>query len=171
MYRINFRVALITGLLLISPLFVSAETKVFNIDSSYDLLGRERIEVELIRTTSNLYFYVEKDWWGTITPEEQNTIKLALFGLEPKPGIDRDEKITVLIHQMPESSGGYFSSGDVYSRLQYPISNEREMVYLNSQHIASFRAKSFLAHEFVHLITVNQKDLARRVEEEVWLNE
>src|SRR3989338_4777612 len=111
MYRINFRVALITGLLLISPLFVSAETKVFNIDSSYDLLGRERIEVELIRTTSNLYFYVEKDWWGTITPEEQNTIKLALFdlgeefrnkiypiltstfGSEPKPGIDRDERI------------------------------------------------------------------------------
>lgn len=176
-------------LLLLSPFFTSAQNSVFNVDSSYDLFSREQIEAELIKTTPNLYFYAEKNWWGALTPEEQNNVKLALFdlgeefrnkiypvltstfGSEPRPGIDRDEKITVLIHQMSESAGGYFSSGDVYSRLQYPRSNEREMIYLNSQHITSPRAKSSLAHEFLHLITVNQKDLLRGAEEEIWLNE
>jgi len=76
-----------------------------------------------------------------------------------------------LIHQMGGEAGGYFRSGDVYERLISVDSNEREMVYLNSRYIGKPEAKSFLAHEFTHLITVNQKDLLRRGSEEVWLNE
>lgn len=95
----------------------------------------------------------------------------ANFGSEPKPGIDKDDRIAVLIHPMISDAGGYFNSGDVYSRFQNPKSNEREMVYLNSQHIGKPQAQSFLAHEFLHLITVNQKDLLRNVTEETWLNE
>jgi len=72
---------------------------------------------------------------------------------------------------MRTDAGGYFNTGDVYSRFKNPKSNEREMVYLNSQHIDKPQAKGFLAHEFTHLITVNQKDLLRKVSEEIWLNE
>ena len=165
------------------------ETQSFYIDSSYDLYGRKEIEAALIRTTGNLYFYVEKAWWDSRSVQEQNDIRIALFdlgeefknkiypvltstfGSEAKPGIDKDERITVLIHQMIQDRGGYFNSGDVYFKLQYPKSNEREMVYLNSQYIDKPEAKSFLAHEFVHLITINQKDLLRNVTEEIWLNE
>ena len=68
-------------------------------------------------------------------------------------------------------AGGYFRSGDLYSRFQYPESNEREMVYLSGTYIDKEIAKSFLAHEFMHLITLNQKDLKRGVVEETWLNE
>ncbi|MDO8486255.1 MAG: peptidoglycan-binding domain-containing protein [Candidatus Staskawiczbacteria bacterium] len=187
--KFYFRIFFIGTFLFVLPLFVSAQNQAFKIDSNYDLFSREQIEAELIKTTPNLHFYAEKNWWQSATPEEQNNIKLALFdlgeefrnkiypvltstfGSEPKPGIDRDEKITVLIHQMPDYFGGYFRTGDIYSRLQYPASNEREMVYLNSRHITGHKAKSFLAHEFVHLITVNQKDLLKNTEEEVWLNE
>jgi hypothetical protein len=176
-------------LLLLSPLFATAQTKVFNVDPSYDAFGRQTLEAELIRETPNIYFYIERNWWNTLTSSEQNEIKLTLFdlgeefrnkiyptltstfGSEPKPGIDKDEKITVLLHQIRQDAGGYSNSGDVYSRFQAPKSNEREMIYLNSLRLRSPNIKSILAHEFMHLITVNQKDLLRRVTEETWLNE
>jgi hypothetical protein len=180
-------------LIFLSPSFLFAdqegEKRTFNIDSSYDWQGRKEIEAFLLRRSDNLYFYVEKSWWENLSSKEQNEIRIALFelaeefknkiypvltsnfGSEPKPGVDKDEKITVLIHPMIPEAGGYFNSGDVYSRFQYPRSNQREMIYLNSQHINTPRAKSFLAHEFLHLITVNQKDLLRKVTEEIWLNE
>lgn len=185
----HLKIFFIGAFLFSLPLAVFGQTVVFNIDSSYDLFNRQQLEAELVRETANLYFYIEKSWWETRSPQEQNDIKLALFdlgeefrnriypvltstfGSEQKPGVDKDERITVLIHQMREGAGGYFNSGDVYSRLQAPGSNEREMVYLSSQYIVSPMAKSFLAHEFVHLITANQKDLLKRVTEEVWLNE
>jgi len=172
-----------------NTVFAQAETKFFNINSSYDLYGRREIEATLVRTTDNLYFYLEKTWWEGFSSQNQNDIKIALFelgeefknkiypvltstfGSEPKPGIDGDERITVLIHQMKRDAGGYFNSGDVYSKIQSPKSNEREMVYLNSQYIDKPELKSLLSHEFIHLITINQKDLLRGVAEEVWLNE
>ena len=175
--------------LLALPHFAGAQTEIFNIDPAYDVLSRTEIEAELVRTTSNLYFYIEKSWWDTRPLEEQNDVRIALFelgeefknkiypvlttkfGSEPRPGIDQDERIVVLIHQMRQDAGGYFITGDVYSRFQYPKSNEREMIYLNSKYLMSSKEKSFLAHEFVHLITINQKDLLRRVTEEIWLNE
>ena len=166
-----------------------AETQLFNIDSYYDSSARKEIEAILIRTTDKLYFYAEKLWWDNLSYQEQNNMKIAFFelgeefknkihpvlvstfGSEPRPGVNGDEKTTVLIHPMFNEAGGYFNTGDVYSRYQYPRSNERNIVYLNSRHIDKPEAKSFLAHEFVHLITVNQKDLMRNVTEEIWLNE
>ena len=172
-----------------TPFFISAQTLNFYTDSDYHLQSKEEIEAELLRITSTLYFYVEKDWWDNLNSYEQNSIRIATFNLgeefqnriypkltlafgsEPKPGIDKDEKITVLIHPMIGDAGGYFRSGDVYSRFQYPESNEREMVYLNGNYIDKKGAESFLAHEFMHLIILNQKELRRGVFEETWLNE
>ncbi len=171
------------------PFVVFGQTVKFNVDPSYDLLGRQEIVAELIRTSPNLYFYIEKNWWESRSAPEKNNIRLAIFdlgeefknriypfltstfGYEPKPGIDKDEKITILIHPMFSDAGGYSNSGDVYSRFQYQKSNEREMIYLNSNYIDKPQAKTFLAHEFMHLITLNQKDLLRNVTEERWLNE
>jgi len=165
------------------------EVRNFYIDSSYDLYGRSEISAELIRTTNSLYFYIEKKWWGSSSPLEQNNIRIALFdlgeefknkiypvltanfGQEWRPGIDNDERIAVLFHPMGGSRGGYFRISDGYFRLQAPSSNEREMVYLNSEFITTSLVKSLLAHEFIHLITFNQKDRLRRVSEETWLNE
>ena len=45
------------------------------------------------------------------------------------------------------------------------------MIYLNSEYIRSSRAKSFLAHEFTHLIVFNQKEREYGIEEDIWLNE
>jgi peptidoglycan hydrolase-like protein with peptidoglycan-binding domain len=45
------------------------------------------------------------------------------------------------------------------------------MIYLNTRFIDSTLAKSYLAHEFTHLIAFNQKDRLRGVTDDVWLNE
>lgn len=158
----------------------------FFIDPSYDLEYREKIEAVLVKIESNAYFYVDEAWWKTAPQDEINyhLSRLAqefekniypnltsFFGQEWRPGIDKDPKITILIHPMRADAGGYFRSNDQYLKVQVTNSNEREMIYLNANHITSELSKSLLAHEFVHLITFNQKDRIHGVTEEVWLNE
>lgn len=181
------------GFLFLLPSIVGAvsvgETINFYIDPSYDLSKREEISAVLVRITNQIYFYAEKEWWQSLDYLKKQEIEgklynlsaefehkiyptlTATFGFEPKPGIDGDEKITVLFHPMSKEAGGYFNSSNLYSKLQYPKSNEREMVYLNSQQIESANLKALLSHEFMHLITANQKELLRGVVEEIWLNE
>lgn len=165
------------------------EVRNFYIDSFYDLYNREEIEAQLLRISNSSYLYADKSWWGKLTSEDKNRINIKLyelaeefdeniyptltseFGSEWKPGIDNDNRVTILFHLMKENDGGYFNNGDEYSRLQNPISNQREMVYLNASYITNNIIKSFLAHEFVHLITFNQKEKIQWAEEEIWLNE
>jgi len=185
---------LFVGIIILTiPFFASADflgQKVnFFIESSYDLNKREQISATLQKTTLQLYFYVDDNWWNSLDYQKKQEIEKSLdslasefqskiyptstsnFGYEWKPGIDKNEIITILLHPMIEEAGGYFRSGDEYPRLQVPRSNEREMFYLNANYITNPLAKSFLAHEFSHLITLNQKEKIQGVEEEIWLNE
>ncbi|MCH8741611.1 hypothetical protein IH779_01805 [Patescibacteria group bacterium] len=174
-----------------SPVYSATlgESKSFYIDSSYDISGREKTTAVLQRISNRLYFYIDNAFWAGLSFEEKNKLNnsfiiladeferkiyptlTSTFGFEWKPGIDNDERITVLIHPMKKNRGGYFRTADEYSKLVLPTSNEREMVYLNQDSITSPRAKSFLAHEFMHLITFNQKERILGIEEDVWLNE
>lgn len=165
------------------------ENKSFYIDSTYDVYQRKEITATLRKMSNQLYFYVDNDWWETLFFVDKEKANIALsdlaseferniyptltstFGSEWKPGIDGDEHITVLIHPMKKDRAGYFSSGNEYQKLLVSTSNEREMIYLNSDYIADPINKSFLAHEFSHLITFNQKEKILGVEEDTWLNE
>ncbi len=165
------------------------ETQNFNIDQSYDFNGRSSGQAVLIVSTTKLYFYADNDWWndldGAVKQSVQSNINslslefenkiypklTGVFGQEWTPGIDKDERITILLHPMKEEVGGYFNSADEYSKAQVPVSNEREMIYLNAKFVDKLQAKFFLAHEFVHLITFNQKERVFGVSDDVWLNE
>lgn len=162
------------------------EKQTFNIDPNYDLLERTELTAVLVKKTSQLYFYIDENLWNLTYKNEiyqalsdlgeefANNIYptlTATFGPEWSPGIDKDSRITILLHEMDENSGGYFRSNDEYFRVEVPDSNEREMIYLNVRHITSSLAKSLLAHEFIHLITFNQKEKTYNVSEEIWLNE
>jgi len=114
------------------------ESQIFNVDPFYDLSERSQITATLVKTTSQLYFYIDNAWWNQLTPVRQEEIKTALsnlakefeeriypiltsnFGFEWKPGIDGDEKITILIHPIIKDAGGYFNNGDEYSKIQNP---------------------------------------------------
>ncbi len=161
----------------------------FYIDKNFDVSVRSQISAQLVKTTPKLYFYIEKSWWDSQLQTKKDEILsnldvlsyefesriyptlTSIFGFEWKPGVDGDEKITVLFTDMNNHEGGYFRTNDEYIKLQLSDSNEREMVYLSLDLLSNPRAKVVLAHEFVHLITFNQKDRAFGVEEEVWLNE
>jgi len=189
----GFKIIFIELILLSLPSFVSAislgQKADFFVDPDYDLSQREEISATLQKISQKLYFYVDDEWLDKLSSSKKQEVSRALqdlghdfdhriyptltsaFGQEWKPGIDKEAAITVLIHQMKKGATGYFNSGDEYSRFQSPKSNEKEMVYLNADYITDPLAKSFLAHEFVHLITFNQKEKIQGVTEEVWLNE
>jgi len=178
---------------LLLPLFVLADYPgdrvVFNVDSSYDKTDREEVTATLVVSSARAYFYIDNKWWSYLDSDQRKEIKKSLeylgsefeheiyptltsiFGYERKPGIDSDYNITVLIHPMVDEARGYFREVDEYEKEQNPFSNEREMVYLNAEYINSSLIRSFLAHEFIHLITFNQKQEKNGSTEEVWLNE
>ena len=187
------KVVLISVLFFSLPFFVNADIVgqqvEFYVDPSYDLSKREKISATLQKITNQLYFYIDDDWWNSLDPQKKSEIfeklndlteefenkiypKLtSYYGPEWSPGIDGDEKITILIHPMKKEAGGYFNSGNEYPKIQNPKSNEREMIYLNSEYIDKDIVKSLLSHEFTHLITFNQKDKNYGISEDVWLNE
>jgi len=178
---------------LIYPFFCFADSvgqiKNFLIDSSYDFYGRTKILATLEKVSQNAYFYLEDEWFKNLSEDEKEKIKesldslsqefdnniypkvTSLYGVEWKPGIDNDEKITILFQTMKNGVAGYFKSDDEYPKIQAQNSNEREMIYLNINSLSSSSVKSYIAHEFTHLINFNQKERLRGLEEEVWLNE
>jgi len=95
----------------------------------------------------------------------------ALYGTEWNPGIDKDSKITLLFYPMKEEMRGYFRNIDEYEKIVAPLSNQREILYLNSDNIYNPFLNEFLAHEFSHLIMFNQKERKYGKSEDVWLNE
>ncbi|HNV71996.1 MAG TPA: hypothetical protein PKO06_19985, partial [Candidatus Ozemobacteraceae bacterium] len=104
------------------------------------------------------------------------------FGSEWKPGIDGDERITLLLLDIrdgfdPQSNpgyvAGYFFAGDEFLQSQIPAdvpvkSNEREMFYLDI-HPSNPEEENYMgvvAHEFQHMI-----HFAQDPQEFTWVNE
>jgi Zn-dependent peptidase ImmA (M78 family) len=86
-------------------------------------------------------------------------------------GINKDPKITLLFHKAKTGVNGYIRNIDAYEKVVAPTSNERKIIYLNTDLIDRGWLKETLAHELVHLITLNKKDLRYGVKEDTWLNE
>jgi hypothetical protein len=91
----------------------------------------------------------------------------SAFGRERSPGVDGDARITVLIASL-QNAGGYVALDDGYPRAASPLSNEREMVYLDatSAPVPDGSFARILAHELQHLVH-NGSD----PDEEIWVQE
>lgn len=80
------------------------------------------------------------------------------IGSKTHPGLDRDNRITVLLHdvgmnQSGKDYGGYFSPTDLHPT--HPTSNRRDIVYMDIfqyKQRSRLTFNSILAHEFAHLI-------------------
>ena len=166
-----------------------AETTIFDVDSFYDGQKRDKVNASLHYEGQNGLFYVSDQDWSTLNIRDRSNFLVdvaalskefdeviyprtrALFGSENKPGVDGNPKIFIVFSQLTDDVGGYFRGQDGFLRSIAPDSNEREMVFLNLKHSSNVRMRSFLAHEFQHLITSNQKTIRLGTSEEVWLNE
>ena len=91
----------------------------------------------------------------------------AAFGKEWSPGVDGDSRIHIA-HGDLKGVGGYFGSGDEHPKVAYPRSNQREIIYLNSQvyRVGQAPYLGVLAHELQHMVHWNQD-----ATEETWINE
>lgn len=165
------------------------ETITFFVDSNYDKDSRTELTATLRKISDRAYFYVEDEYWETLSGAQQNTYTDYLndvarefdrttysavryvFGSEWKPGIDNDERITILLSRLASNFGGYFNGKDEVSKTRNSTSNEREMFYINATQIANPLINSLLAHEFQHLISWNYKENEHWIVDEIWLNE
>jgi hypothetical protein len=180
------------GLAVFSIHTMSAEAATltdFYVDTFYDILSREKIEAELFYESDRAYFYVETRYLDKISGRTRSLIERKinvmgkefdtniypeltnLFGDVWNPGIDNDVKITILFSRLIGGVGGYFNPGNEYSSDNVLDSNEREMIYVNTDYILDSRLKSYIAHEFQHLISYNQKEKIHNIVDDVWLNE
>ena len=125
--------------------------------------------------TPHAYFYVQdgesvsqddiakagQTFEDTIYPEVTQA-----FGHELSPGVDNDVRITIFNGPL-EGAAGYFSDLDEYPQALAPLSNEREMVYMDlSLGLGSDGYTSVLAHELQHLVHFNGNP-----REDLWINE
>lgn len=173
--------------------FASADTlgerRTFFVNEEYDLTGRIQLFATLQALSSHAYIYVDDVYWQSLSYEQRLAAQAALqefgnefdsriypeetrlWGQEPKPGIDGDERILILFQKIHPQAGGYFDTIHGYPKTKDINSNAREMIFVNADIIGSSKLKSFVAHEFQHLISFNQKDKIYGVAEDVWLNE
>ena len=180
-------------IILIFPVFAFADNqgqlKTFFVNEDYDFQSRQKIPAVLELASQKAYFYVDQQWYKDLNAEDKLSVDKNLkvlgnefdqkiyptltktYGTEWTPGIDNDAHVTILFQQMKGRAAGYFRSKDEFKTIQAPQSNQREMIYINAVYLPYDIAKSYIAHEFTHLITFNQKDRLRGISEETWLNE
>lgn len=170
---------------------LAESTTAFLVDEEYDRSGRSEVEAILNYTSQNAYFYIEKDYYDKLTPTQTANVNSRImeiannfdkiiypqtrniFGEEWTPGIDKDSRITILLSKLDYNVGGYFNPNDEYTKdsIVNDKSNEREMLYINPDFINDQRLESFIAHEFQHMITWNQKTREAGIIDDIWTNE
>ncbi len=137
-----------------------------------------QITAYLRYVTPHVYFWVEKgiDIKQSDLQQAADTFETKIyptdhsyFGKEEIPGIDGDVHLFFLISdKLGDNMLGYFSGSDCSPLPVNPYSNEKDMFFLNAQHL-SLTSDLFLAtaaHEFQHMIQWNQDR-----NEDTWLNE
>lgn len=163
------------------------QTQIFNVNSKYDQFSRTSLSATLRSVSSHAYFYIDDRYWDSLSSNQKNFLNNSVFvlaqefddniypketqfwGAEPNPGIDNDPRITIVLEDLISGNGGYFDSTNEYLKQVTDNSNQREMIFVSVE--AGSFAKVFLGHEFQHLISYDQKEFIRNVEEDVWLNE
>ena len=144
------------------------------------------------RVGTHAYIYVEdgQDVDGSvldrIRDEFDSTIypkDTSVFGSEPRPGVDGDERVYLLLLDIRDGwngttvtgyIAGYFHSLNEYPNADLPAderySNEKEMIYidLNPAQAGSEASLGTVAHEFQHMI---HWWMDSGHDEETWVNE
>ncbi|MDP3963681.1 MAG: hypothetical protein Q8Q39_04240 [bacterium] len=161
----------------------------FFVEPAYDVRSRPSVTATLQFAGARAYLYVENTYLDSLVPDQRAAfleqgqelvsefdqriypLVTQTYGVPWEPGIDNDVHITILLTQLSEQTAGYFNPRDEFERVYVPGSNEREMIYLNTRFIGGGRAKTFLAHEFQHLISFYWKDKLLGTGDDVWLNE
>ena len=151
------------------PAAPAAPAQVGQVERFFIHIPETEVVATCIAKSDHLYVYVENSVRDLFTDAEAAAVAREFdnriypdvrkwMGTEWKPGLDRDNRITLLMHDVGmndsgQDYGGYFAPTDQLPTL--PNSNRREMLYMD---VFQFRERSrhtfysSLAHEFAHLI-------------------
>lgn len=168
--------------------WAAVQSEVFYVDSYYDVISREQVTAELILESEKGYYYIESDFLNYLSKSQKERLdgifsalakefdkiiypKLTELLGNPLTEEGEDEKITLLFTQMISMAGGYFNPANQFPRANQANSNERKMIYLNTDYLFSERLKTYVAHEFQHLISYSLKEKKLGKAEDIWLNE
>lgn len=161
----------------------------FYTEAGFSKENKEQVTATLISSPDNIHFYIETSFWdskdenakkeikdslGSLSKEFNEVIRPQLtsaLGSEALRGPDRDERLTIVFHNLKQGVNGYIRNIDAYEKRINPFSNQRKLIYISTDLILGEYLKETIAHEFVHLITLNNKDLKHEVVEDRWLNE
>ena len=143
-----------------------------------DLVDREvhQVDAVLAQVSEHAYWYFQigsepsreaLESAAQAFEESIYTTVTGALGTEWTPGVDNDLHITIL-HARLQGAAGYYNASDEYPREVNPISNEREMVYMNTRNLplGSSSYLGTLAHELQHAI-----HWANDSTEETWVSE
>ncbi len=151
------------------PAAPAAPAQIGQVERFFIHIPETEVSATCIAKSEHLYVYIENSVRDLFTDAEAAAVAREFdnriypevrkwMGTEWKPGLDRDNRITLLMHDVGMNNsgqdyGGYFSPTDQLPTL--PNSNRREMLYMD---VFQFRERSrhtfhsSLAHEFAHLI-------------------
>jgi hypothetical protein len=135
------------------------------------------VDAQLRSISEHAYFFVEAgadvpdaevEDAGRVFEEEIWPAVTGGFGPPAIPGIDGDPRVVVMHTDLGDALGGYVSGEDAYPKVVAPLSNQREIVYMNLQlrPLGSDSYARILGHELQHVIHAR----ADR-DEDVWVNE
>lgn len=162
----------------------------FFVNTKYDHTGRTQLTATPRWFGQHAQYFVEDAYWQTLNPNQQTELERAVvrllqefdqriypietgfWGSEPNPGIDADPRLVILLSDLIDTAGGYFDTTNEFLRQVAPQSNESELIVINVRTLSGERnGFPFLAHEFQHLISFYQRNFARNLDDDVWLNE
>ena len=124
----------------------------------------QKILAELIYITPHSNFWVQQGvsfnimdvaTVSGIFSEKVYPTNRAFFGSEPSPGIDGDERISILYTRGMGRAAGLFSSADTVTSAVDEYSNQSEMIYISAEYVDLSNydyVANIMAHEFQHLI-------------------
>ena len=147
----------------------AAPVQLGQIDRFYIHIPKGTIQAKCVAVGTHCYIYIENDLKDMLSQADANAVAKTFdtfiyakvqdwIGSEFQPGLDRDNRITILFHDVGMNAsgqdyGGYFSPIDLHPT--HATSNRRDMLYMD---IFQFKERarhtfySSLAHEFAHLI-------------------
>ena len=147
----------------------AAPVQIGHVERFFIHIPETEVTATCIAKSEHLYVYVDNSVRELFTDADAVAVAREFdtriypsvrkwMGTEWKPGLDRDNRITLLMHDVGMNNsgadyGGYFAPADQVPTA--PNSNRREMLYMD---VFQFRERSrhtffsSLAHEFAHLI-------------------
>lgn len=164
--------------------FAARNERLF-VDQSRDSSDRADVRTEVLFSSRHARILVDSFYWNGLSDAQRAAhradlvplvtefdtriypITRQLLGNEWSPGIDRDDRIVLLLTPMKEGIFGY--ARPTIDETRQNGSNEAEIVYVNIRTLSSPRAKATLASSFAELIVYHQRAILSDVPEAPWV--